>query len=173
MNPTVEQIAFGITKLSPLPVVPWRRKVRAFYAYWRAVRIYRKKGYPGAREYIIKLEDKFSPIETTNSEMLRRIAQKVTTPLRIWGRILKEERICLPQAVSLVAGLIALGIKAQVSIGKNKNMATVAGTRPFHAWTEVNGKELQFEGIGLKYSVVTKHPKWEEKIRKTDDVHNE
>lgn len=133
-----ERLAFGSPDLSALPKMGMSMRLKATKSYLKAVTLYRIRGLPPVRAYLKKLQSKFSPYSFKNEEEAARLARRESVYLRaIWGRLTLESAVCLPRSVSLCAGLLSLGIPAQVVLGRR--YVTFVNDVDFHAWVEVFG----------------------------------
>lgn len=154
-----ECLAFGKSALPPLRKTGIGRKFRAAIAYLRACFIYRRHGLPGINSYFCDLQRCFRPLGIASSEEAVRRARWEMVSLRILGRFVRENYLCLPASVSLTAGLIALGLPASLVVGKARHY--ISPNYDFHAWTEIMGIPINEVPQAQKYFVcLCKYPNW-------------
>lgn len=132
-----EQLAFGNRELPPLRRLGVMTTWRASLAYLQAAWIYRRHGFPSVKTHLLRLQSRFDPLDVRTPEEAARIARRQLPWLRLPGRFIGESYVCLPNSVSLTAGLIALGLQAQVVVAKP--MYFLSPEFEFHAWVEVQG----------------------------------
>ena len=132
-----EALAFANPDLPALPRLPLARRWRAAAAYSRACRIYARKGFPESKRYLLRLRQQFLSLGVSSSSEALRYARKELVFLRILGRLLGEDPACLPASVSLTAGLMGLGLRAQLVVGKSTTY--LSEEFDFHAWVELDG----------------------------------
>lgn len=154
-----ECLAFGRSNLPNLKTVSLARELRSAHSYLKACRIYQRYGFAEASKYLHVLRIQFSPLDFSSNEEATRLARSKVAFLRVMGRLASEDRLCLPAATSLTAGLIALGIQAQLVVGKCEDLRT--SLFDFHAWTEVSGTPLSESPLSQKcYTSLLKWPDW-------------
>ena len=159
MNVDWECLAFGKSELPPLRKVGIDRRFRSAVAYLRACFIYRRRGLPGASSYLGYLKRCFRPLRIASPEEAVRLARREMVPLRILGRFVREDILCLPASISLTAGLIALGLPAQVVVGKARHY--ISPNFDFHAWTEIHGVPINdVPQTQKRFFNLLKHPNW-------------
>lgn len=153
----LERLALGEPNLAPLQRISAQRTAKSMLSYLKAWNTYRRGGFPAAQQYLDSLQHAFVPICLENPDDTPRHARRVTVPLRLVGRLVSENPICLASSISLAAGLIAFGFEAYVAIGKRRSL----GEFPFHAWVEVSGTPINDEpSVHNIFALVLKHPIW-------------
>ena len=131
-----ECLAFGSPDLPALSKMRMCMRLKAAKSYLTAVTLYRVRGLPPVRTYLKKLQSRFSPFPFKNEEEAVRLARHESVYLRaVWGRLALESAVCLPRSVSLCAGLLSLGLPAQVVLGRR--YVTFVNDVDFHAWVEI------------------------------------
>ena len=128
-------------------------------AYWKSRFIFRRGGFPASVKYLDSLRRSFSPIDVESALEGQRLASKGIVILNIEGKLIPRLPRCLESSVAQTAGLIALGLPAQVVIAK---APPPVRSMPFHAWTEVFGTPV-VEDLNAKgtFWVLTKYPDWD------------
>ncbi len=158
-GPDWECLALGKSVLPCKTLVPLPRRLYAVSAYAQACRIYRSAGFPGIRGYLDRLKTDFTPLSISDPDEEYLLASRMLVTMRWAGHLLREELVCLPSSVSLTAGLIALGLPAQVVIGKPKLYQH--DFYEFHAWTEVNGVAINGNPmIQEGFLNLVRYPSW-------------
>lgn len=159
MNIDWECLALGKSEFPPRRNVEVARCFRSAAAYLRSRFIYSRRGFPEASSYLGRLQRCFRPMDIASTEEAVRLARREMVPLRIMGRLTLEDHLCLPVAISLTAGLIALGLPAQVVVGKARHY--ISPNYNFHAWTEINGISInETPQTQRGFYPLLKHPDW-------------
>lgn len=154
-----ECLATGRCDLARLPRVGLGRRAEAAVTYLRACRIYARRGLPGARDYLSSLQERFAALPLATTEDAVRLVRRSTAPLRVVGRCVREDALCLPRSVSLAAAMIRLGLPAQVVIGRAR--CYTSPRFDFHAWVEIAGVPVSDPPrVQRVYSVVWRYPEW-------------
>ena len=154
MRDVWEEIAFGEKNLPPLPRVGVLRRLRGIRAYAEACELYRRDGFPAAREFLLKLKRASPGLPTASTRDGIRLARRAAPLLSAVGMLKNEQRLCLPRATSLAAGLIAMGLHAQVALGKLAEDNPVAFFK-FHAWVEIDGTPVELLELHRHYNLLT------------------
>ncbi len=154
-----ERLAFGEPSLPLLRRISLVRRLRSARAYLTACFIYRNDGFSKASDYLHLLSLHTPPLGASTNEEAVRQARRTMAFFRCLGRLAHEDLLCLPAATSLTAGLIALGLPAQLVVGKAEYLLNK--TYDFHAWTEINGIPINDKPIVRQcYLPLLKWPDW-------------
>lgn len=154
-----EPLVFGSRAFDPAPRIPFVAVLRACLAYRKACLAYRRRGFAGIRAQFAELQAHYRPLPIHSDLEAERAALNCMVVLRVVGRFLGEGYLCLEESSSLAAGLIALGLPAQVVIGKPG--FAINPRWPFHAWVEVGGIAINESPLAQRaYGVVLRHPVW-------------
>lgn len=154
----------GSSTAPPLPGVRVLRRLRGMGAYVRASWIYRRKGFGAVREYLFELQKRFISIEMPDEDLLTRMALREIGFLRVVGRSIRQDFLCLPDSVTLAAGLIAAGFPVNVMVGRTRFLVNPA--YDFHAWVELAGTPLnEFPHVRRCFWLLLNVPEWKAPAR--------
>lgn len=109
-------------------------RLRMIVAYARAVLVFKKAGFDGVRT---ELKNKRRKEPSTDLEAILWLARRQLPLLRIVGRILGEDMLCLSSSFSLTCGLLSIDIPAYLVIGKGRHF--LSEKFELHAWVEIGG----------------------------------
>ena len=156
-----ESLAFADAELPVLPRIPLIRRWRAARAYFQACLLYRRKGFPESKNYLLHLRAKFVSLRMSSSVEALRYARKELVFLRVLGRLLGEDPACLPASVSLTAGLIGLGLPVQLVVGKCT--VFLSNEFDFHAWVEMDGEPIyEPQQVQKRFITLLRIPDWKD-----------
>lgn len=154
-----ENLAFGKVDLPTLPSISVLRQLRAIIVYVNAGLTFRNQGSKCIRKFLCLQQSRFRSLKVENGEQIIRIAKRELVTFRVIGRLFQESYICLPASFSLSAGLISLGLPAQLVIGKPKRY--LGSDYEFHAWTEICGYAINDTILTQKsFTPVARFPIW-------------
>jgi hypothetical protein len=139
-------LALGSTVVIPTVRRPsvWQR-LQSLVAYVRAHVTYRHRGFGATSRYLAHLERRCRPIQTVSGEQAVLLARSEMVLMRLVGRAIGEDTsACLEASASLAAGLMQLGLPAELVVGKMLLFANP--TYDFHAWVEVDGIPVNERG---------------------------
>lgn len=154
-----EALAFADVNIRKIRYVGFMRKLRAALAYARACRMYRRNGFPESKVYLLHLQQRFCFLETQSTAHALYLARRHLVLWRIIGRVMREDPACLSASVSLTAGLIALGLKARLILGKGT--AYLSEQYDFHAWVEIDGTPVyEAPQVQKRFTRLLEIPNW-------------
>lgn len=156
--PHWERLLYGKDLPAHLPTIPFGNRIRATYAYSKAWRLYRRDGFASIMKYLAELQEQYNPLcDNPNTQVI--LARRLIATFSWVSRLHRQDGLCLPVSVSLTAGLIACGFKAEVILGKPR--LYLVHEHKFHAWTEIAGVPVNGNAITQRtYIKLAAFPTW-------------
>jgi transglutaminase-like putative cysteine protease len=146
---------YDVNRVAAPPRVPLRLRFYAARCTARALLILRRRGWTAADPYLQRLRpapgaDRLAALPPDTAV---RLARNELFACQLIHRTLVPNGMCLPRSVALATYLRALGLAAELAIGR-----TLSSGRPrdsFHAWTELHGTVLnEKQDVTLGFAVL-------------------
>ena len=165
-----QPIAFGHSNIVTLRSVSLNRRICSIWAYLKTGILFRIYGFSKAKDILQRLRDDFQPLDIDSLDEMVMLARQELVYMRIFGRLVGEDCLCLARSISLTAGLIALGLPAQLVLGKP--VLLIDTNYEFHAWTELNDIPINDRIIVKKSNfTILKYPDWsKQKVNPKNNV---
>ncbi len=125
-------------KLEPLAVrVTLRQRIIAVGAAAKALILLKVKGWPTSHRFLSKLSARKSSLANLAPLDSVRLARSEIVYCQLVVRLFAPNARCLQRSVPLTAYLLALGLPAQLVVGRTR--FPFIWLPDFHAWTELQG----------------------------------
>ena len=143
-----EQLSLGRTFCDSSPRICLGNRFRMVLWYLDASMVYRRNGFAKSIELLERHRKDAVYFPYNDSVEAIRVARRALILPRILGRLIMESTLCLPGSVSLTSGLLGLGLRAELVLGKARHYLN--SRFDLHAWVEVDGIPV-IESPQIKY----------------------
>lgn len=138
------------------PAVPARLRVRAALRAARGLRALRRRGWGHAHRWLREqapARGAAAALGPLPPPLAIRLARQELPYCQAVARVVEPNALCLPRSFALAVYLSALGLPAQVVVGRQR---THTSSRfAFHAWTELHGEVVNdIPGVQTGYTVL-------------------